>query len=159
MTPSAAEADDEEEGGARCAAPPRPSSGLCHVPIPIRCRHVATLIVVFQRVGQIRAIFVVIVRLHPEEGNVRKHRVLPLLGGGGVVPHPPPPRWGRNGGMSPDDDVQRGKGNENEYLVPYFLRIRRCRRGRDCDGRRRRKGGGGRRCNAMDPPLPNLGGP
>ena len=55
MTPPAAEADDEEEGEARCAAPPRPSSGLRHVPIPIGHRHVVTLVFVFQQGGQIRA--------------------------------------------------------------------------------------------------------
>ena len=71
----------------------------------------------------------------------------------------PSSRWGRDGGASPNDDVQRGEGNENKYFIPYFSQIRRRRRGRDYDGRRWRKGGGGRRWSAMDTPSPIFVGP
>ena len=66
---------------------------------------------------------------------------------------------GRDSGVSSDINVQHREGNENEYFIPYFLWIRRHCWGRDYDRQRRRKGGGRRRWSAMDPPLPNLGGP
>ncbi len=94
--------------------------------------------------------------------TMRSGDVLPLrphVGGGGSREGRRRPRQDTAVRTSPDNNVQCREGNENKYFVPYFSRIRRRRWGHNYDGRRRRKGGGGRRWSAMDPPLPNLGGP
>ena len=46
--PPEAEADNEEEGGARRAATPHPSSGRHHVPILIGRHRITTLVFVFR---------------------------------------------------------------------------------------------------------------